>query len=30
MGHIPAMDTRAIENVDFYAELARSVQPSAE
>ncbi len=30
MGHIPTMDTRAIENVDFYAELARSVQPSAE
>ncbi len=30
MGHIPTMDTRAIENVDFYAELTRSVQPSAE
>lgn len=30
MGHIPTMDTRTIENVDFYAELARSTQPSAE
>lgn len=30
MGHIPTMDTRAIENVDFYAELEKSTRPSAE